>query len=144
MGAENSTKENKGKKISRETTNKNKDAKKSNKQKKDRKIKILKPRVNENRTNHAAKIPLNAAVKASKSICKIICEEDNGKIEGTGFFIMANYAKFLITNYHNLNENQINKIINIEIYNKEKIEIILERENCTFYEDRYYNYRNKR
>ena len=134
MGAENSTKENKGKTISHDSTNKNKNTKKSNKPKNNRKFKILKPRVNENHTNHAAKIPLNAVVKASKSICKIICEEEI-KVEGTGFFIMANNAKFLITNYHNLNENQINKIINIEIYNKKKIQIILDMENCTFYED---------
>ena len=86
----------------------------SEKQKIGTKIKILKPRVNENRTNHAAKIPLNSALKARKSICKIICEGNNGKIEGTGFFIMSNHVKFLITNYHNLNENQINKIINIK------------------------------
>ena len=107
MGAENSSDHSKTKK------------KMPKKQKIGTKIKILK-RVNENRTNHAAKIPLNWALKGRKSICKIICEGNNGKIEGTGFFIMSNHVKFLITNYHNLNENQINKIINIEIYTKNK------------------------
>ena len=48
---------------------------------------------------------------------------------------MSNHVKFLITNYHNLNENQINKIINIEIYNKEQIKIIFDSKYCTFYED---------
>ena len=133
MGAENSSKKNKGKIVSSESINK--DTKKSNKQKIDKIVKNIKPRVNENRTNHAAKIPLSAALKASKSICKIIFEGNNERIEGTGFFIMANYSKFLITNYHNLNENLNNKIITIEIYNKETIQIIFDSKYCSFYED---------
>ena len=48
---------------------------------------------------------------------------------------MAKNAKFLIINYHNLYGNQINRSINIEIYNKKKMQIILDMENCIFYED---------
>ena len=50
-------------------------------------------------------VPLNIANKVLKSICKIIITMDEGIIYGTGFFMnISNSLKFLITNYHNINE----------------------------------------
>ena len=93
-------------------------------------------RENENRTGHAAKIPLSTINKASKSICKITYKENNKTKIGTGFFMFINNIKYLITNYHNIYANLINKIINIEIYNHKTINIELNNNdrNIKFFE----------
>ena len=56
--------------------------------------------------------------------------------QGTGFFMIINDIKYLLTNYHVINKNLIDKIINIEIYNNKKIEIIknMNYRNIKFYE----------
>ena len=61
-----------------------------------------------------------------KSVCKIkykINEQDY--VYGTGFFMNYQSFKSLITAYHIINPDIENKNIEIEIYNKEKINIIL-------------------
>ena len=83
----------------------------------------IKQRVNENCINHATKIPLNIANQVSKSICKIIYKINEDIIQGTGFFMIINYNKYLLTNYHVINKDLIDKIINIEINNNKKIEM---------------------
>ena len=88
-------------------------------------IQVLNPRENENRTGHADIIPLKIINQVSKSICKIIYEYKSKKYYGTGFFMLVNNMKFLITNHHNINEDLINQIINIEIYNNGKMNIKL-------------------
>ena len=61
-----------------------------------------------------------------KSECKIkykINEQDYAY--GTGFFMKYNSLKCLILTYHIINSNLVNKSIEIEIYNKEKINLVL-------------------
>jgi hypothetical protein len=65
-------------------------------------------------------IPLNVANKLSKSICKItFINNENQIIYGTGFFMLYKSLKCLISVYHVINENLINKSIEIEIYNND-------------------------
>ena len=75
-------------------------------------------RIREKRAGDAVKIPVIDIIKTIKSICKIIYKENNVKFQGTGFFMLINGIKYLITNYHNIEENLINQNINIEIYTK--------------------------
>ena len=75
-------------------------------------------RIKEKRAGDAVKIPVNNIIKTIKSICKIIYKENNKTFQGTGFFMLINGIKYLITNYHNITENLINQNINIEIYTK--------------------------
>jgi len=93
-------------------------------------------RAYENNTNHATKIPLNIINQVSKSICKITYKIKEDNTQGTGFFMIINDIKYLLTNYHVINKNLIDKIINIEIYNNKKIEIIknMNYRNIKFYE----------
>ena len=79
--------------------------------------------MNENRTG-SPKIPSSAIKKAEKTICKIIINEtvnENKESIGTGFFMLVNNIIYLITNYHNINENSINKKITIQLFNYKKI-----------------------
>ena len=75
-------------------------------------------RIREKRAGDAVKIPVIDIIKTIKSICKIIYKENNVTVQGTGFFMLINGIKYLITNYHNITENLINQNINIEIYTK--------------------------
>ena len=75
-------------------------------------------RIREKRAGDAVKIPVIDIIKTIKSICKIIYKENNVKFQGTGFFMLINGIKYLITNYHNITENLINQNVNIEIYTK--------------------------
>ena len=75
-------------------------------------------RIIEKRAGDAVKIPVIDIIKTIKSICKIIYKENNVTVQGTGFFMLINGIKYLITNYHNITENLINQNINIEIYTK--------------------------
>ena len=64
-------------------------------------------------------IDINIAFKAMKSICNMTIDYYDGKKFGTGFFMkISDSLKFLITNYHVLNPQLINKNIKIELYNK--------------------------
>ena len=104
-------------------TKKNKSRKKS--QKKNN-------RIEEKATGHAIKIGLNTINKVSKSICKIYIEKN----QGTGFFMLLNNTiKCVITNYHIISKDSINKNINIEIYNNKKINIKLNNRTFSFFED---------
>ena len=76
------------------------------------------PRIREKRAGDAVKIPIIDIIKTIKSICKIIYKENNVTVQGTGFFMLINGIKYLITNYHNIKENLINQNVNIEIYTK--------------------------
>ena len=61
------------------------------------------------------------------SICKI----KYGKNSGTGFFIQLKdeTVKCLITNNHVINEDSLNKMINLEINNKTNIKLLLDDKN---------------
>jgi V8-like Glu-specific endopeptidase len=94
----------------------------------------IKKTVNENCTNHATKIPLNIINQVSKSICKITYKINEDIIQGTGFFMIINDNKYLLTNYHVINKDLIDKIINIEINNNKKIEMKINDRDIKFYE----------
>jgi len=64
--------------------------------------------------------------KARKSVCKIISEEGFG----TGFFFDFNSFKYIMTNYHNVNENIT--IIKIEIWDKQVINLDLKGRNIIY------------
>ena len=66
-------------------------------------------------------ISLKILKKLSKSICKITYGNEGTKIKGTGFFIKYNNLKCLMSVYHVINSELINKNIEIEIYNKKNI-----------------------
>ena len=70
-------------------------------------------------------IPVNMRIKLSKSICKITYGNEDAKIKGTGFFIKYNNLKCLMSVYHVINLELINKNIEIEIYNEKKYNIAL-------------------
>ena len=73
-------------------------------------------RVNENDTKHAAHIPERASDKIYNAIVRI----EKGNLIGTGFFmklnIKGNIIHFLITCYHNINEQDVESKITIDIF----------------------------
>ena len=71
-------------------------------------------------------IPLKIQNQLSKSICKITYGNEDAKIKGTGFFIKYNNIKCLMSVYHVINEELINKDIEIELYNEKKYNIKLD------------------
>jgi len=79
-------------------------------------------------------VPLKTAYKLSKSICKIsFINNENPKIYGTGFFMLYKSLKYLISVYHIINENLINKSIEIEIYNYKKFNLELKSRFIKFF-----------
>ena len=101
----------------------------SSKKKKENKVEDKVTRINEKYTGHASKVPVKIINKISKSICRILYE----KISGTGFFMLLNDSlKCIITNYHIISKELINKIINIELSNDKKIEIELKNRFIKF------------
>ena len=85
----------------------------------------------EKRVGDAGRVSLDDADKARKSICKIVYEE--GKSSGTGFFMKINSVGYLITNFHVIPDNLINKIISLELYNHRKIKIELNNRDMQFF-----------
>lgn len=69
--------------------------------------------------SHYRPIPLDITLKAMKCVCKITTKDENDCVcYGTGFFMkVSDELKFLITTYHLINENSINKNITLEIHN---------------------------
>ena len=68
-------------------------------------------------------IPNELIIKASKGICKITYINQ----KGTGFFMKADNIKFLVTNSHVVPQELLNKYIEIEMHNKKKKIITLDR-----------------
>ena len=72
-----------------------------------------------------------------KSVCKIIYNINNTSIIRTGFFMIIDKKKYLITCYENIYENLKYKNIQLEIYNKlddeVKIKLSLDLSIRTFY-----------
>ena len=74
-------------------------------------------------------IPVHLINEVSKSICKISYQIDGSTLNGTGFFMNAsddNTFRCLITNYHVINENLLNKYIQLEINNKKIVKLLLD------------------
>ena len=74
-------------------------------------IKIL----NENNNHYVLIDKLN---QAKKSICKITYNINNTCTIRTGFFVIINNEKYLMTSYENIYENLKYRIIQLEIFNK--------------------------
>ena len=71
--------------------------------------------------------------EAKKSLCKIIISE---KI-GTGFFLnIDNSKKYLVTAYHIISENDINKDIKLEIYNKSSMKLKPENRDIKYFKEK--------
>ena len=77
-------------------------------------------------------ILLDKFLLLSKSVCKIICKNKTQKKYGTGFFMIYNSLKSLITNYHIISSDLISNDIEIEIYNQKKINLKLDNNNRYF------------
>ena len=57
-----------------------------------------------------------------ESICKIIVNKNDHNNYDTGFFMKASYTKrYLITNYHVIDQESLNNRIEIEIWNKKNV-----------------------
>ena len=79
-------------------------------------------------------IPLNIASKVLKSICKIIIKKEKGIIYGFGFFMLiSDSEKYLITNYNIISQDVINENIEIEIYNNNKMKLILKDRDIKYF-----------
>jgi len=79
-------------------------------------------------------VPLKLANKLSKSICKITFTYNKiHKGYGTGFFMIYKTLKCLISVYHIINENLINKSIEIEIFNNKIFNLELKSRMIKFF-----------
>ena len=74
-------------------------------------------------------VPLKSTIELSKSICRIINKNIIPTKFGTGFFMNYKNLKLLISNYQVISSNLINKSIEIEINNKKKINLKLDKSN---------------
>ena len=72
-------------------------------------------------------VPINIASDLAKSVCKIIVNNNSQKKYGTGFFMIYKSLKLLISNYHVISSDLINKNIEIEIHNKKKFNLKLDK-----------------
>ena len=102
------------------------------------KISYKNPRYkDEIKTGHKS-IPLDIINKVKESICKIIIKkkgDKENKLYGSGFFIkISESLKFLFTNYHVINQVFINDNIEIEIWNKEKMNLNLNQRFIEYFE----------
>jgi len=81
-------------------------------------------------------VPMDAANKAIKSICKITTKMPNDQIgNGTGFFMkVSDSMKCLITNYHVVDPKLINNIIEIEVWNHTNFKLDLNNYKITYFE----------
>jgi len=81
-------------------------------------------------------VPLDIAIKTMKSICKIIINKNGITKYGTGFFIkIDNSQNYLLTNYHVINKYLINDDITIEIHNKNKMKLNLNKRYIIYLEE---------
>ena len=78
-------------------------------------------------------IPNELIILTSKAICKI--SYLNRK--GTGFFLKVGSSKFLVTNFHVVSDKLLDKYIEIEMHNKKKKIIILDKKKryIQFFQD---------
>ena len=79
-------------------------------------------------------IKMNIANKVMKSICKIIIKNDDKISYGTGFFLnVTNSLKYLLTNYHVINQNSIGNL-ELEIWNQNRIKLNLDNRQIKYFE----------
>ena len=82
----------------------------------------------------AKPVPMELANKVMKSICKIAFKTNQNLLGfGTGFFMkVSDSANNLLTNYHVINPDLINKNIEIEIWNHKKMKLDLFNYSITY------------
>ena len=79
-------------------------------------------------------IKMNIANKVMKSICKIIIKNNDKISYGTGFFLnVTNSLKYLLTNYHVINQNSIGNL-ELEIWNQNRIKLNLDNRQIKYFE----------
>ena len=80
----------------------------------------------------------NQISEASKAICKIGIELNNQKGHATGFFMKVllsnNIYRFLVTNYHVISKQLINKKIEIELHNQKTVYLELNLKNIYYFD----------
>ena len=71
--------------------------------------------------------------KVRKSICKIIVNKEGRNHYGTGFFMkVSDSLRYLITNYHVINSENLNAKIEIEIWNKKNFILNMNNRNIHY------------
>ena len=90
-----------------------------------------------NNTNGEEKykpVSLKITMKVIKSICKIIIKNNKGIFYRTGFFIkISETLKFLFTHYQIINPDIINEYIEIEVWNKEKMNLNIDERKMKYF-----------
>jgi len=82
-------------------------------------------------------VPLGISNKVKESVCKIIIKKKEIYLYGTGFFLkISESLKFLFTSYHVINKDLSNDDIEIEIWNKEKMSLNLEKRYIKYYPEK--------
>ena len=103
-----------------------------------RKKKIIKneQKPEEKEETKLKQVPIEKADKLKKSICKIIFRKKNEElIYVTGFFMkISDILKYLIINYPIINQEIKDENIEIEIWNKEKMNINLKERSIRYFE----------
>ena len=103
-----------------------------------RKKKIIKneQKIEEKEETKLKQVPIEKADKLKKSICKIIFRKKNEElIYVTGFFMkISDILKYLIINYPIINQEIKDENIEIEIWNKEKMNINLKERSIKYFE----------
>ena len=76
-------------------------------------------------------VPFSFIDEIRKSVCKIIIDD---KSTGTGFFMLINSGKYLITCYHVI-KNSSNNIIKIEIWDEKTFNLEINNNSSKIYKD---------
>jgi len=80
------------------------------------------------------RVPLDLIIEAKKSLCKINIKTKTGNKITNGFFLSLKYFKdYLIVNYHIIFEDIPDGEIELEIYNHNKIKLILNKYNVKYF-----------
>ena len=83
-------------------------------------------------------ISLEKINKARKSICKIIIKGEKNSLfrTGTGFFMkISDNLKYLITYHHIINQEVLNKNIELEIWNEKKMKLTFDERFIKYFQD---------
>ena len=79
-------------------------------------------------------VQVDVITRASKSICKITIKRNPSNINATGFFMeISDTKKYLITNYHIINQSNIYDDIEIEIDNQKTIKLNLNNREIKYF-----------
>jgi len=93
--------------------------------------------INEIYAGYGINIAIDNNINTCNKICKLSYVINNIAYYGTGFFVLLyNSFKCILTNYHIISKDLINNFIEIEIYNKNKVKILLDKNRyIKFYDD---------